>query len=235
MELINNLENTKEISLETKQNNFLDSKIGKIVDRGINVGLRFLLPDLIEEEVINIKDSILKNGVKEGLKTAVDSAINFGKSIQGVVTGNFENIKQVQTAIKNGGIIDSVSELLGTAVNNMTKKGIITNEVGEVIKNGKNAILTSISNGIENNFEKQLNTLELLNKYSQNWNKYYENRDFEGMQKEYNKIKKSLKEIIPLENTIKEARRIENLHNLIKKNGKNFNLSEEELKLAQML
>ena len=35
--------------------------------------------------------------------------------------------------------------------------------------------------------------------------------------------------------TIKEAREIENLHLLIKNNGHNFNLSNEELKLAGIL
>ena len=49
------------------------------------------------------------------------------------------------------------------------------------------------------------------------------------------KIKEKIKDIIPLENTIKQTRNIENLHLLIKKNGRDFNLSEEELKLAEIL
>ena len=39
----------------------------------------------------------------------------------------------------------------------------------------------------------------------------------------------------PLENTLKEARIIENLHLLIKNNGQDFNLTNEQLELAKML
>ena len=65
-------------------------------------------------------------------------------------------------------------------------------------------------------------------KYINNWRSFYENKDFDGMQREYSKLQKELKELVPLENTLKNARQVENIHNLIKNNGKNFNLSEEE-------
>ena len=55
------------------------------------------------------------------------------------------------------------------------------------------------------------------------------------MEKEYNKIRKQTKNIIPIENTIKTTRYIENLHNLIKNNGKNFDVSDEEIELAKKL
>ena len=55
------------------------------------------------------------------------------------------------------------------------------------------------------------------------------------MEKEYKKIEKQLKEIAPIENIINNARKIEVLHNLIKNNGKNFNLSKEQLELAEKL
>ena len=37
------------------------------------------------------------------------------------------------------------------------------------------------------------------------------------------------------ENIIKEARKIENLHNLIKNNGGDFNITKEEIKLSEIL
>ena len=55
------------------------------------------------------------------------------------------------------------------------------------------------------------------------------------MQREYSKLQKELKELVPLENTLKNARQVENIHYLIKNNGKNFNLSEEEFELAKKL
>ena len=44
----------------------------------------------------------------------------------------------------------------------------------------------------------------------------------------------NLEKIVPLENIINSARKIENIHNLIKNNGNNFNITEEIL-LAQRL
>ena len=55
------------------------------------------------------------------------------------------------------------------------------------------------------------------------------------MQKEYKKIKTVLPDILPIENTIKEVRKLENVHLLIKNNGKNFALTNEQLQLANEL
>ena len=66
----------------------------------------------------------------------------------------------------------------------------------------------------------------LIHKYEYN---YYEEK------REYDKIRGKMKEIAPIENTIKTARVVENLHKLIKNNGKNFDLTSEELELAKML
>ena len=48
-------------------------------------------------------------------------------------------------------------------------------------------------------------------------------------------INKFLEKIIPLEKLIKEARTIENIHNLVKNNNKNFDISEVELEAANAL
>ena len=55
------------------------------------------------------------------------------------------------------------------------------------------------------------------------------------MEKEYKKIQKELNNLAPIEKTINDARTIENLHLLIKNNGQNFELSNEQIELAQKL
>ena len=60
------------------------------------------------------------------------------------------------------------------------------------------------------------NQIEKLNKYTNNWKDYFNNKDFDGMQREYDKIRGKMKEIAPIENTITTARVVENLHKLIK-------------------
>lgn len=103
MELSNVLKNNTALlnnnSLDN-QKNFIQTTFGKIVNTALDVGIRALLPDLIEEQVINIKDSILENGFKSGVQEAISSAVDMGKSVLGIFTGNFENVSQVKSAIK---------------------------------------------------------------------------------------------------------------------------------------
>lgn len=218
-----------------KQNDFLQTTLGKTINVAIDVGLRWILPDLIENQIIEIKDALLKNGVKAGIDKAIESAINIGKSALGILTGNFENISQVQTAIEKGGIIDTISNTIDYALKISNRKGLIPNGVSTMIKSSKNVILDNISNNIEKTLTNQLKSTEKINKYSENWKEYYNNKNFEGMEKEYKKIKEELNNLIPLENTIKKAREIETLHTLIKNKGQDFNLSQEEIELAKKL
>ena len=226
---------TNDVSIENKQRNFLQTNIGKAVNTGLNIGLRYILPDVIEDQVIEIKDSFLQNGFKEGIQTAIDSAINFGKSALGIVTGNFENITQMQNAVKTGGIIDGISDLLDVVVDKIRKEGLINNAGARTIKQGKDIILNNIENNIDKMFVEQSQAIEYTDKYINNWKKYFDNKNFSGMEKEYKKIEKNLEKLIPIENTINEAKKIEILHNLIKNNGQNFNLSKEQLELVEKL
>ena len=178
---------------------------------------------------------MINYGLKDGIKKSIDSVVETGKQAVGIVTGNFENIGQIQSTIKNGGIIDKVSDVLDTVIDKTVDSGKINNSIGKVLKNGKSSILSSIERNIESTLNNQINSAQKVDKYINNWKEYYNNKDFEGMQKEYTKIKTELKELVPLENTINNARYVENLHNLIKNNGKNFDLSEEELELAKKL
>lgn len=233
--LENNLTNENNINIEEKQNNFLESTLGKTINFGLDMGLRALLPNFVEDAVIEIKNTLLKEGFSEGAKQLVKSVIDIGKSAVGIVTGNFDNISQVQNAIKNGGIIDGVSDLTDTVLNKTVSSGKLSYDIANTIRKGKNIILDSVSSKIEQEFNSQLDAAEKLQKYSNNWKEYFNNKDFDGMQKEYKKIQEKLKNLIPMENTLKQARTIENLHTLIKNNGQNFNLSDEQMKLAEIL
>ncbi len=217
---------------EKEQKGFLETTLGKTINTGLDIGLRVLLPDLIEEQIIDIKDTIIENGFGEGIKKAISSAIDFGKSAIGIFTGNFENISQVQTAVKNGGMIDGISDVLDFVLDKLKNIGIIPNMLVETIKQGKNVILDNVSNKIEDEFNHQFESIEKIQEYNQNWKEYYQNKDFKGMEKEFNKINKELEKLMPLENILKEARKIENIHTMIKNNNGKFNLSEEQLKLA---
>lgn len=237
MELANNLDNnlltSSGVTLE-EQKGFLDSTLGKVINTGLDAGIRFLLPDLIEEQVIDVKDAIINNGFKAGVEEAISSAVDMGKSVIGIFTGKFENVTQAENAVKSGGIIDGISDALDYALNLCSKFGKIPNAICSVIKGGKDAILDTISNNIEEEFKNQVSSVEKINSYMQNWKNSYNNQDLDGMEKEYKKLEKELEKTLPLENTIKEARKIENIHILIKNKG-DFNISNDELELAKKL
>lgn len=226
----------EEINVEKEQNSFLESTFGRIINTGCDIALRTLLPDAIEDQVIEIKNVIFTDGIKEGLKTAVDSAINLGKSAVGVVTGKFENVSQAYNAIKSGGIIDSASSIIDNAVTAAKENGLINNTTAKVIKKGKNVIKDCISSGIEESFMEQVDGVEKVGKYIDNWNECLNQKDVKGMNREYNKIKKKLENLMPIENTLKQAREIENVQTLIKNKGNSLeNISEDELKLAKII
>lgn len=241
LENIKNLENTNELNMNIiekiydAQKAFLETDIGKAVNTAVDIGIKAVLPDLIEDEIIDIKDAILENGFKEGIKEIINSGIDFGKSISGIITGKFETIEQVQIAVRNGGILDKTSDLLDYAIKFANEKGFINNSVSSLIKKGKNTIISSISNKVEETLTNQIKAVEKIEKYTNNWNIAYGIQDFEKMENAYKYIKNNLNKIIPLENIINNARKIENIHNLIKNNGQNFNLTEEELALASKL
>jgi len=238
----NNLENNekidllvdKEVTVEN-QNTFLQTTLGKTINTAFDVGLRGILPDMIEEQIIEIKNVLLNNGLKEGIDAAIKSAIDFGKSALGIVTGKFENLSQAHSAIKKGGIIDGISEVIDNVLGSATKNELISKSTGRLIKKGKNAILDTISSNIEDNYMQEMNSLEKVSKYISNWKNCYNLKDSEGMKREYNKIKKQMDTIMALDSTISEAKKIENIHNLLKNKGDNYELSEEEKQLIQIL
>ena len=222
--------NTQTVNFE-EQKSFLETNLGQVINAGVDLGIRALLPGFLEENVIEIKDSIITDGFKAGIKTAIDNTIDMGKSF----TGKFDNMSQIKEAIKKGGLIDSISDVLDWGIKKAKENKLIKSSTARLIKKGKNSILNNISDNIENNLTSQVESIEKIDKYTQNWSKYYEKKDFTNMERQFNKIQKELEKVVPLESVITKARQLENIHNLIKNNGKNFNLTQEELELANKL
>lgn len=234
--LDNELNNTINYTVTPeKQNNFLETTLGKTINTALNVGLRFLLPNIIEDQVIEIKDTIIKDGFKEGLNKTISSAIDLGKSATGIITGKFDNVAQMQAAVEKGGLIDTVSNCIDFGLKVGRQTGVIPQNVASIIKSGKNILMNNIESNIENTLTTQLKGIEKLNKYIDNWNAYYKEQNFPKMEQEYDKIRNKLKDLVPIQETLTKAYQVQNLHNLIKNKGRDFNLSEEEIELARKL
>ena len=230
-----NINNTVENEIFVNQKSFLETNLGKAINTAIDIGLKAILPNMIENEIINIKDTILEQGFSDGIKEILNNGIDFGKSMTGIVTGNFENISQVQMAIKKGGVLDKISDLLDYSIKIANKKNLIDNKTAILIQNGKNTIISTISDKIEESLENQVNSIEKLQSYCEKWSKSYEKQDIKSMNNAYKNIEKYLEKTLPIENIIKEARKIKNLHNLFKNNGNRFDITIEQKILAEKL
>lgn len=226
------------IDLESENNSqqsFLESTLGKVINFSVDTGLRAILPDIIEDEVVDIKNTFINEGFSEAINKVVDSAINFGKSAIGIVTGNFESVSQAEKAIEKGGIIDGVSNVIDFTVDNVSNLGIIPDEITSIIKKGKDVLLDNVSSNIKKEFKSQTKNIDNLASYTNSWKEGFENQDFSQMEKYIKKIQSTLNKTMPIEKLIEEARAVENLHELIKNNGGNFDLSEEQKELAKIL
>ena len=235
LEKNNSLEIENEVTIEKEQKGFLESTLGKTINTAVDIGIRALLPDFIDEQVINLKDNLLEYGLGDGIKKTIEDAINLGKSAIGIFTGEFENISQMQNAVQNGGLIDGISSLLDTVIDKVNSTGLINNGVAQTIKQGKDVILNNVESNIENAFNEQYNSIEKIDNYINDWKDGFEKQDFSKMEKEYLKLEEQIKSIAPLTKILEEAKTIEVLHNLIRNNGQNFDLSQEQLELVEKL
>lgn len=238
MELALNLSDfTNSISEKVSelQEKFLNSTFGSAINNALDVGLRFILPDVIEDDIVEIKDAFIEEGFKEGVTQIVDNAKDFAKSVLGIFSGNFENISQVKKATEEGGIIDTISGLLDKAINKLEEKGILKENFADLIRSAKNGILNTTSSNISKDLDDQLEYTEKLEKYIEEWKEGFENQNFESMEKAYNQIEKYLDKTMVTENIFTNARIVENLHNLIKNKDQNFDLTNEEIELAEKL
>ena len=56
-EIKNDIKN--DIKIENNQDKFLDTFLGKTINGAIDIGLKTILPDLIENQIIDIKNALL--------------------------------------------------------------------------------------------------------------------------------------------------------------------------------
>lgn len=69
----NNLKKNKDVELLVEQevtvenqDKFLQTTLGKTINTALDIGLRGILPDMVEEQIIDIKNVLLTNRTKRG-------------------------------------------------------------------------------------------------------------------------------------------------------------------------
>lgn len=233
--LNNNLVNNSLSKIEEKSQNFFETNLGQVVNNAIDFGIRAILPNWLENDIIDIKNSVFNEGFKEGVQLAINKAIDMGKAIEGIFTGNFESVSQIKAVIKSGGLLDTLSKLLDSVIEFAKEEKIINTSTARLIKSNKNIIMQNIENCIDNSLLEQTEAIGKIDGYIEKWKDYFEKEDFTNMKKIYNKIEKQMESLVPIQSVLDKAEYVENLQQLIENNGKIFQLTEEEMELANML
>ena len=215
-QLTNDMKNNE---ISKNQNDFIGNMFKNAINFGVDLGLKSLLPDLIEDQVIDIKNSILEGGFKEGVNTLMKKVNEFKNSITGIFTGNFNNIQEINTATKQGGIIKTVSKGLSKGIDAGVKSGIIPKSIGGILKAGKTTMLNEFSNSLESQMRKEIQKFDTLNDLNKKWYDALDQRDFDKMTKYTEKISALSKDLVKFSNIINETKKTEELHNFIKENN----------------
>lgn len=223
MELEQNLENIKEINALNIVSNVLD------------IGLKAILPDFIEDDVIEIKDTFIKEGFLEGVQEILDKLEDVGKSIIGLFSGRFETVEQIKRLVQTDGILDGISDLIDKISKKMMNNGKINKTTYNLIKTGKKEILNILEDELKSSYKENTYSLEKLNKYCEEWKENYKNKNYDEMKKSSNKIKQRLEKSEMVEDIINEARNIEKMQKYIEKKGSIENLSEKEKQLLEKI
>lgn len=203
--------------------NEIDEKYGECINKTIdniyNEILKTFLPDSIEDKVIEIKDKL-------GLSQLSQNVANFTKDLiyNKNEKGADRNISKLNIEKETGKIISAITDSYDLSIN----------QVERLEKNKK-----TISNKVEQEINKEIKDYVKAfgknNQYINEWKQFYNSKDFKNMDKVYKKIEKNMQNIVPIEEKIKEVRELENVHQLIKRKGGDFNLTNEELELTQKL
>lgn len=228
------IENTK----ETEQKEFLDTTIGKIVDAGLDFAISTFVPDLIEKPVSNLKDKLLswdfnkeKETISSGaLEQTKKSEENRGKEVDiGNVVANLKDF------LKEEKTINSFSKIIDAAIKELVDKDKISSNVSKMVKEGKNAVVEKIKEKIDHELDGQIVYVEELKEQTEKWKNYYQEKDIKNMKAVSKKIDSLMKDIMPIDTILTEAKQIQNLQQLIENNNNQFDLSSTQLELAKML
>ena len=135
-----------------------------------------------------------------------------------------KNISELNIEKETSRIISAIKDSYDLSINQV-----------ERLEKNKKTISNKVEQEIDKKIKSYVNAFEKNDQYINEWKEFYNSKDFKNMDKIYKKIEKNMNNIIPTEEKIKEVRKLENVHQLIKRKGGDFNLTNEELELTQKL
>ena len=216
------------------QGKFFESNFGQIINSVLDVGIRVALPDFSENMMIDIKNALFENGLKDGVKQIWTNIKEYGKSFLGISTGKFNNIDEIQKATKTGGILDTISSAFDFALEKSVENGKITRKARQSIKKQKNSMIKDMKKEILDEVDNQSLYIEKINQYKEKWQECFDNKDLKGMKNANKNIKKYMEKVVPLENLLSDSKKIDVIQSLVESTG-SFEVTKEEQELAKVL
>ena len=206
-----------------------------IANTGLEIGLKAILPDFIEDDVLDIKDKFVQEGFSKGIQEIINKGEDIGKSIQGIFTGKFETVEQIKRLVQTDGILDGASDIIDKVLKSLVNKKKISKSTYNLIKTGKKEILNSLENELEGYYKINEYSLENLSELCQEWKESYKREDYSEMEKNMKKIKQKLNKNLTIETIINEARNLEKIQKYIEEKGSLENLTENEKILLEKI
>ena len=223
--------------MELTQNLPKEVKINlpKVTNNALNFGLKAILPDFIEEDIIQIKDSFINEGFEKGLEEAKEKAEEVWKSVKGVFTGEFDTVGEIQKLIQKNGMLDTASDLVDKITKLLLSKKIINKTTYNLIKTGKKEIINALEGELNNYYKVDNYDFEGLSEQIEKWQKNYNDSDYESMEKTAKTILNILDKVDQIEAVITKARNIQKVQKYIQEKGSKEKLTKAERKLIEAI
>ena len=212
----------REKEINKSQKGFLTNLLEKAANTAIDFGIRIVTPDIIENQVIDIKNSIFENGLTKGIDNIVKNIQDFGKNILGLNNGNYNDFDEINLAIKKMEMDSILSSNIEKGVEKYLDKNIdkLEERFKEKLKSNDKNILDKFNKSIEKNLNEEMSKVQKLNEFNNLWEKAWDDRDIDKMEKYLKEINKLRLEIPMFKNLISKSDLINELHGNIVRTGR---------------
>ena len=196
-----------------------DINIPKLANTTLDIGLKAVLPDFLENDVIEIKDAFISEGFSAGLETAKERAENTWNSIKGLFSGEFSNVSEIKKLVQKNGILDTASDLIDRISKKLMDLNIINKSTYNLIKTGKKEIMGVLRDELNTYYQIDEYDFEKLQSQIQSWKQSYMDGDLEGMDKNAKKIEQNLEKNNSLQTILNQAQTIKKAQSFLNLKG----------------
>ena len=231
-ELINDVENTKNIETEinskveiqkelnvsqNKDFNVLSNMVTGVIDKGINYAIKALpIGDSIKDIALDVKEAIKTNDFKHIVKTAIGSSIREGLEIVGTPLNMIKDITKMKDIALTGGLTKALTAGIDIICNKYLKNNLFVSLSKDFISSIKNFVtskdfLTKLDNSLNRFKDKVSSFKETCN----TWREAYEKFDLDKINEIANTLSKKIRSVVNSNDCKEENNTIQNITKMV--------------------